>query len=225
MHGLARWLPASGLLAVVALALTGVISPPPPVAGASSIDIAGYYTSHRLGLEAESVADGVGAMFLVMFAAVFHARFRIVPSLTALVAAAILASCMLAQVAVFHTLAFRSLPDASRATILSDLQSFGFQVTTFPALLFLGAAGAAILSSHILPRWLGLAAAAAATLQAVSWISFFAPDGTLAAGGLPDIVSFVALLLWTFSCSIALLAQPPNRVAEGSSARGDPSAR
>jgi hypothetical protein len=44
--------------------------------------------------------------------------------------------------------------------------------------LFLGAAGAAILGSGALPRWLGLTAAAAAGLQAVAWISFFAPAGS-----------------------------------------------
>jgi hypothetical protein len=61
-----RWLPASGLLAAVALALTGLISPPPPLAGAAPAEIAAYYTRHQAGLEVESVADGIGAMLLVV---------------------------------------------------------------------------------------------------------------------------------------------------------------
>jgi len=213
MTALARWLPALGLLAVAALALTGLISPPPPVAGAPGADIAAYYARHQVGLEIESVADGIGVMFLVMFAAVFHARIRSMPSLTALVAAAIIAASTLAQVAAFQALAFRPSPDLARAALLNDLQSFGFQVTTFPTLLFLGAAGAAILSSSVFPRWLGLAASVAAGLQVVAWISFFAPPGILAAGALPDIVSFAALLAWLVTCSLVMLVRPGGGVS------------
>ncbi|HEV2028338.1 MAG TPA: hypothetical protein VGS16_07370 [Candidatus Dormibacteraeota bacterium] len=208
MTPLARWVPASGLLAVVALALTGLISAPPPIAGAPAAEIAAYYSHHHAGLEAESVADGIGVMLLVVFAASFHARIRILPSLTALVAAAILATCTLVQVAAFHALAFRPNPDPTRAALLNDLQSFTFQVTTFPAILFLGAACTAILASGALPRWIGLAAAAAAGLQAIAWISFFAPPGILAAGALPDIVAFGGLLAWLVACSLAMLVRP-----------------
>jgi hypothetical protein len=207
MTAFARWLPASGLLAVVALALTGLISPPPPVAGAPAADIAAYYARHHVGLETESVADGIGVTLLVMFAAVFHARIRSMPSLTAFVAAAVIASSTLVQVAAFQALAFRPNPDLARAALLNDLQSFVFQVTTFPTLLFLGAAGAAILTSSALPRWLGLAAGVAAGLQVVAWISFFAPSGILAAGALPDIVSFAALLAWLVTCSLVMLVR------------------
>jgi hypothetical protein len=192
-------------MAAIALALTGVISPPPPVAGAPSADIVAYYARHHLGLELESLADGIGVMLLVTFVAAFHARIRTIPSLTAFVAAAILAACMLVQVAAFQALAFRPNPDPTRAALLNDLQSFTFQVTTFPTLLFLGAAGVAIWASSALPRWLGLAAAVAAGLQIVGWISFFAPPGILAAGALPDIVSFAALLAWLITCSVVML--------------------
>ena len=50
-------------------------------------------------------------------------------------------------------------------------------------------------------------AASAAALQGMAWISFFAPSGILAAGGLPDIVSFAALLLWLVACSVVMLAR------------------
>lgn len=206
MSAIARWLPVSGLLAAVALALTGLISPPPPVAGAPADQIAAYYAAHRVGLETESVADGIGVTLLVVFAACFHARIRSLPSLTAFGAAAIIAACTLVQVAAFHALAFRPDPDPARAALLNDLQSFTFQVTTFPTLLFLGAAAAAIFGSDALPRWLGLAAAAAAAVQAVAWISFFAPPGILAAGALPDIVAFATHLAWMVACSLVLLA-------------------
>jgi hypothetical protein len=202
-----RWLPASGLLAAIAFALTGLISPPPPVAGASAATIAAYFAHHHTGLEVESVADGAGSMLLVVFAATFQSRMRTMPSLTAFAASAIIAACVLVQVAAFQALAFRPGADAARAALLNDLQSFTFEVATFPTLLFLGAAAAAILTSRSLPRWLGLAAAAAAVLQAVSWISFFATSGNLAAGGLPDVVSFAGLLAWLVSCSLVMLAR------------------
>jgi hypothetical protein len=205
MSAFARWLPASGLLAAVALALTGLISPPPPAAGAPAADIAAYYARHHVGLEIESVADGIGVMLLLIFAAAFHARIRSMASLTSFGAAAIVAATTLVQVAAFQALAFRPNPDPARAALLNDLQSFVFQVTTFPTLLFLAAAGAAILTSGALPRWLGLAAALAAALQAIAWISFFAPSGILAAGALPDIVSFAGLLAWLVSCSVVML--------------------
>jgi hypothetical protein len=207
---LTRWLPASGILAAVALALTGLISPPPPEAGSPAAEVVAYYAGHRVGLEIESVADGVGITLLVIFAATFHARIQSSLSMTALIAAAIIAASTLVQVAAFHALAFRADPEPLRATLLNDLQSFTFQVTTFPSLLFLGAAGAAILVSGGLQRWLGLAAIVAAGLQAFSWVSFFAPSGILAAGALPDIVAFAALLAWLVACSVAMLMQLPS---------------
>ena len=205
MNRYERWLPLSGLLAVVALALTALISTPPPIAGAPAVDVALYYSRHHIGLEAESVADGIGVMFLVVFAASFHARVRTMPSLTAFAAAAIVAACTLVEVAAFQALAYRENPDPARAALLNDLQSFMFQVTTFPTLLFLGAAAVAILGSGTLPRWLGLAAAVGAGLQAVSWVSFFAAPGVLAAGSYPDIVAFAALLGWLVACSVVML--------------------
>jgi hypothetical protein len=194
-------------LAAVALALTGLISPPPPEAGSPATEVVAYYASHRVGLEIESVADGVGITLLVIFAATFHARIQSGLSMTAFVAAAIIAATTLVQVAAFHALAFRANPEPLRAALLNDLQGFTFQVTTFPSLLFLGAAGAAILVSGGLQRWFGLAAIVAAGLQAFSWVSFFAPSGVLAAGAVPDIVSFAALLTWLVACSVAMLMQ------------------
>jgi hypothetical protein len=204
---LTRWLPASGLVAAAAFGLTGIIAPPPPVAGAAAGDIAAYYAQHHTGLEIESIADCIGATLLVVFAASFHSRIKTTPSLTALVGAAIVAACVLVQVAAFQALAFRPNPDLTRAALLNDLQSFTFQVATFPTLLFLGAAAAAILSSAVMPHWVGLAGVAASALQAVSWVSFFAPSGRLAAGGVPDVVSFAALLLWLVACSVVMLVR------------------
>ena len=76
MNSVVRWLPASGLLAVVALALTGLIAPPPPIAGAPVAEIVACYARHHASLEIESIADGCGAMLPVIFAATFHARLR-----------------------------------------------------------------------------------------------------------------------------------------------------
>jgi len=213
-----RWLPISGLLAVVALGLTGLISTPPPIAGAPAADVAQYYARHHVGLEAESLSNGLAMIFLVVFAATFHARVGTIPSLVALVATAIVAACMLIEVAAFQALAYRPNPDPARAALLNDFQSFAFQVTTFPALLFLVAAAVAILSSATLPNWLGLAAVAAAVLQAVSWVSFFAPPGPLAAGAYPDILAFGALLGWLVACSVTMLRRrggdSPSRYSE-----------
>jgi hypothetical protein len=206
-----RWLPISGLLAVVSLALTGLIATPPPIAGAPLDVIVDYYARHHVGLEVESVADGIGVTLLVFFAATFHARVRSIPSLVAFVAAAIIAATTLIEVAAFQALAYRPNPDAARGALLNDFQSFAFQVTTFPALLFLGASAVAVLGSHSLPSWLGIAAAIGAVLQAGSWVSFFAPPGPLAAGAYPDIVAFGALLGWVVACSVAMVSIPSFR--------------
>src|SRR5258708_9751955 len=191
-----RWLPASGRLAAVAFAVPGLISPPPPVAGAAAADVIRYYAGHHTGLELESLADGIGATLLVVFAATFHSRIRTMPSLTALAAAGVVGACVFVQVAAFQALAFRPNPDPTRAALLNDLQSFTCQVATFPTLLFLGAAAAAILAARSLPRWTGLGAIAPPVLHAPPWISFFPPSGNLAAGGLPNVLSFAALLAW-----------------------------
>jgi hypothetical protein len=189
----------------VALALTGLISSPPPIAGAQANEIATYFTRHHVGLQAESIADCLGVTLLVIFAATIHARIRTTPSLTGLAAAAIIAACTLVQVAAFQSLAYRPNPDPVRAALLNDLQTFAFQVTTFPTLLFLGSAGVAILESGALPRWLGLAALTGACLQVVAWISFFAPPGILAAGAIPDVLAFAALLAWLIAGSLTML--------------------
>jgi hypothetical protein len=109
-----------------------------------------------------------------------------VASLTALAAVVVIAACTLVEVAAFQALAYRPNPDPARATLLNDLQDFAFQVTTFPALLFLAASSFAIRATHALPRILGRAGAVAAALQVVAWVSFFAPTGPLAAGGAPQ---------------------------------------
>jgi hypothetical protein len=205
VHG---WLPLSGALAALAMGSTSQIAPPPPVAGAPGSEVVAYFVSHHVGLEIESVILSIGMVLLMVFASTLHARLGDSASLTALVGAAVLAACTLVEVAAFQALVYRPNPDAARATLLNDLQDFGFQVTTFPALLFLAAGSYAILTTRALPRILGLAAGVAAALQAVAWVSFFAPSGSLAAGGVPSIVSFAALLGWIVACSITMVARP-----------------
>jgi len=196
------------VLAVAALGSSGLIAPPPPVAGAPAAEVVTYFTVHHLGLEMESVSLSVGMIVLIVFAATLHARIGDVASLTAMAAAVAIAACTLVEVAAFQALVYRPDPDSARATLLNDLQDFGFLVTTFPALLFLAASSNAILTSRALPRILGWAAALAAALQTVAWVSFFAPTGLFAAGGIPSIIAFVALLTWTLACSITMVARP-----------------
>jgi hypothetical protein len=203
-----RWLPISGVLAVVAMGSSGLIAPPPPVAGAPAAEVVTYFTVHRIGLEIESVSLSAGMILLIVFATTLHARIGMHASLTALGASSAMAACTLLEVAVFQALVYRPNPDPTRAALLNDLQDFAFQVTTFPALLFLAASCYAILSSGALPRLLGWAAALAAALQTVAWVSFFAPTGLFAAGGIPSIIAFVALLTWTLACSITMVARP-----------------
>jgi hypothetical protein len=203
-----RWLPISGVLAAVAMGSTAVIAPPPPVAGAPAAEIVAYFTLHHVGLEIESVNLSVGMLLLLVFAATLHARLGDTASLTGLAAVVVIAACTLVEVAVFETLVYRPNPDGARATLLNDLQDFGFLVTTFPALLYLAASSYAIITTRTLPRILGLTAAAAAALQVVAWVSFFAPTGPFAAGGRPSIVAFGALLACTVACSVTMVARP-----------------
>jgi hypothetical protein len=203
----ARWLPISGVLAAMAMGSSGLIAPPPPVAGAPAAEVVTYFTVHHVGLEIESVNLSVGMILLIVFATTLHARIGVVASQAALAAATAIAACTFVEVAAFQALVYRPDPDSARATLLNDLQDFGFQVTTFPALLFLAANSYAILSSGALPGVLGWAAALAAVLQVGAWISFFAPTGPLAAGGIPSIVAFAALLAWTVACSITMVAR------------------
>ena len=208
MNRARRWLPLSGVLAVMAMGSTSQIAPPPPVAGALASDVVDYFTAHHVALEIESVILSVGMILLMVFAATLHTRLGDNASLTAFAAVVVIAACTLVEVAAFETLAYRPSPDAARATLLNDLQDFGFQVTSFPALLFLAASSYAILTSRELPRIVGQAAAVAAALQVVAWVSFFAPSGPLAAGGVPSIISFAALLAWTAACSITMVVRP-----------------
>ena len=187
---------------------TGLMAPPPPVAGAPGAEVVTYFTKHHVGLEIESVNLSVGVVLLLVFAATLHARLKSIGSLTALAAVAVIAACILVEVAAFQSLVYRPDPDEARATLLNDFQDFAFQVTTFPALLFLAATCYAITTTRSLPRILGVTAAVAAGLQVVAWISFFAPTGQLAAGGIPSIIAFGSLLAWTAACSLTMVIRP-----------------
>ncbi|HEY8815577.1 MAG TPA: hypothetical protein VIP57_10815 [Candidatus Dormibacteraeota bacterium] len=200
-----RWLPISGALAVLLMVSTALIAPPPPVAGAPPSQVLAYFASHHVGLEIESLDLCLGMVLLLVFAATLHDWIGTTASLTALAAVAVMAACTLVEVAVFQSLVYRPNPDASRATLLNDLQDFAFQVTTFPALLFLASSAYAILTTRRLPRSAGQAAAVAAALQVVAWVAFFAPSGQFAAGGLPSEIAFAALVAWVLGCSAAML--------------------
>lgn len=199
-----RRLPLSGVLAAIFIASTALIAPPPPVAGAPAAQVLAYFAANHVGLEVESVNLCVGMVLLVVFAATLHDWLGSTASMTAFAAVAVIAACTLVEVAVFQSLVYRPSPDASRATLLNDLQDFAFQVTTFPALLFLGASSYAILTTGRLPRLLGQAAAVAAALQVVAWVAFFTPSGPLAAGGIPSEIAFGALLAWVLGCSLTM---------------------
>jgi len=72
---------------------------PPPVAGAAAADVVAYFNNHRVGLQVESLCDGLAALLLLIFAASITARLGGTASLTAFVAVAVLAACVLQFVA------------------------------------------------------------------------------------------------------------------------------
>ena len=143
----------------------------------------------------------------MLFAANLHNWLGGTASLTAFGAATAIAACTLVEVAAFQSLAYRPNPDPIRATLLNDLQDFAFQVTTFPALLFLASSSYAILTTRRLPRAAGLTAAVAASLQVVAWIAFFTPSGPFAAGGIPSEIAFGVLIGWILGCSVTMLVK------------------
>jgi hypothetical protein len=183
---------------------TALIAPPPPVAGAPAGEVLAYFASHHVGLEIESLNLCVGMVLLMVFAATLHDWLGGNAALTAFGAITVLAACTLVEVAVFQSLVYRPNPDAARATLLNDVQDFAFQVTTFPALLFLASSSYAILTTRVLPRTAGHAAAVAAALQVVAWVAFFTPSGRFAAGGIPSEIAFAALVAWVLGCSLTM---------------------
>jgi hypothetical protein len=207
VSGARRWLPLSGALAVVLMLSTALIAPPPPVAGAPAAQVLAYFSSYHVGLEVESLNLCIGMVLLIVFAATLHDWLGVTASLTALVAVAVIAACTLVEVAVFQSLVYRPNPDAARVTLLNDVQDFAFQVTTFPALLFLASSSYAILTTRLLPRTAGQAAAVAAALQLVAWVAFFTPSGRFAAGGIPSELAFAALVAWVLGCSVTMFVR------------------
>lgn len=161
---------------------TALIAPPPPVAGAPAAEVIAYFTSHHVGLEIESVNLCVGMVLLMVFAATLHDWLGGSASLTALAAVTVMAAVTLVEVAAFQSLVYRPNPDAARAVLLNDLQDFAFQVTTFPALLFLASSSYAILTTRKLPRLAGQAGAIAAALQVVAWVAFLHADRVIGCG-------------------------------------------
>lgn len=191
---------------------TALIAPPPPVAGAPTAEVLAYFASYHVGLEVESVNLCVGMILLMVFAATLHDWLGGTASLTAFGAVTAIAACTLVEVAVFQSLVYRPSPDAARATLLNDVQDFAFQVTTFPALLFLASTAYAILTTRRLPRSAGQAAAVAAALQVVAWVAFFTPSGRFAAGGIPSEIAFAALVAWVLGCSLTMFVVGRRRV-------------
>ena len=102
--------------------LDDVIAPPPPVSGAPATEVVAYFTSHHLSLEIESVNLSVGMIFLLIFAASLHTLIGSTVSLTAFVAATVMAAYTLIEVAAFEALV-RLLP------LLRGLQMLAWKVS------------------------------------------------------------------------------------------------
>jgi hypothetical protein len=199
----------SGLLSVVLGVAATFVVPQPPQLNDALQTINAYLASHHTGVQVSQLLATLGSLFTLAFVVYLWSVLRQAEGDAGAVSALALAGgagsvviswvqsgviLMLAAMATQNTDGgFRGLYDLA--------QMLGYFVI-FAVVVFLGAAAAVVLSTHVLPAWLGWSAAllAVALLVAASASIF---DSAVAQGPI-GLVLFLLFLLWVAATSLVL---------------------
>jgi hypothetical protein len=215
-----RLLPWSGVAAFVLILASFAVGGNVPKADASVSDVVAFYAKNTGTQTASGVLMGLGALFLLIFAAVLASELRRRDERASVSAALLLlgAGILVVGLALFagFSLAIADLVghvDDSTINVLNVLSQgapFVFVVTIGTSAFMFGA-GSGVLTASIVPRWLGWVAI-------VLGVTATIPSHVL--GGLLDhigLVGFAGLALWCAIVGVMLAARATTSAAETSS--------
>lgn len=205
--GTKRVLPLSGVVAVVLIFAGLGAAGSTPNGEASVAKVVAYYGKHGTAQTVSGVLLSLGTLLFLIFSATFVARLRCAQSVPPGASALCLlgAGVLVVGLTIYAGLAI-SMADVAGHIDSSALQAlnvlaggavFVFLLTIGTSAFLLGAA-AAVLTTAVLPRWLGWLAI---TLAIVGAIPSHVLGGTLDHIGL---VAFVGLGVWTVIAGILL---------------------
>jgi hypothetical protein len=202
-----KLLPWSGVAAFVLILASFPVGGSTPKADAPVSDVVAFYTKNTGTQTASSVLMGLGAVFLLIFAAMLASELRRRDERASVSAALLLlgAGILVVSLAVFagFGLAIADLvghiDDAAInvLNVLSQEAAFVFVVTIGTSAFMFGA-GSGVLTTSIVPRWLGWVAIVLGVIAAI-------PSHVL--GGLLDHIGFIGfagLILWCAIVGIML---------------------
>jgi hypothetical protein len=214
----------AGMVGISFVALTVIpfiVVPPPPAAGTAGPDVVAYYRAYRAILLPAGWIGVLGFPTGLVLLAALTALFRHAERDGAWLYLLFISGNLLAlSVAVMLGVVGQLLPlsvngplEPGLAKVFSDLLGLGFAVYFIPSTAAWAAAGLVIISTRILPVWLGWWAVLLIATSLIASLGAFIEAGPLVAGGLGSLVALLAQFAWLLAASIVLVARPRSLVA------------
>lgn len=176
-------------------------------------EIASYFADNRGSFIADVYLFGLSMIAATWFLAIVWRRLREAEGEPAVLSTIALlggfgAIAVTLAASGFHLVLAIELEDRldpELVRLLFELGNSTLGFAVFPLAVFFGAVAIIALRTGMLPRWMGLAAAALALAQPVAGLALFVQEGFFAPGGAFGGILLVGLLVWTVSLVIVLL--------------------
>ena len=208
-HG--RLGPMAGVLSSVCFLVGFFIAGSPPKADDSTAQISSFLVDKRDSILAGDFLIGLGALFLIAFAASMasHVTASIRESEHGLAgfilaSAAVGAALIAGGVAVLNGVVFKSAGDATVVRVAWDTSNGLLVICGFAFAGFFGATALANARSHAFPSWMTTLAALIALLQAGSCVALFVKSGFFATGGAMGYIAPLAATVWVLAASVEM---------------------
>jgi hypothetical protein len=195
---LSKWVPASGVLAAVLVAIAFFASPKAPGDNATGAQVIAWYNSHHASDFRSDLIGGLAALLLVLFAVALARQVR---TGDRWLAHGALAAAAFAGVGFLTSIGFDSVlaQDHNRLTAASA-QTLNLLENDFFLPILIGFAlfgiltGLAVVVGRILPKWMG-------------WVMF--AFGLVCLAGPIGFFGILATMLWILVAGIWMVKQGP----------------
>jgi hypothetical protein len=217
-----RWVPAAGILFVVAFLIAFFVGGEPPKADEGAAAIRDHYANDGAILTA-TYFFGIALVLYLSFIGTLTYRVRESgqPRLAAVAFGAGIATAAIEMMAIVlnATLAYRTPADDAVLQALYDVQLLAYTMVSFPAAALLAATALAAAQTRLFPGWFnGLAGIAAIALLVGG--GAYAADGFFAPAGAYGLITTFVFMAWALAASALLLTRA--REAEAPQAAAAP---
>lgn len=204
---------ATGLVFALAIIVALLVAPIPPDPGASSEEVASYYTTNGDKIRLQSFVFGIGGIFFLWFLGTIRAYLRAAEgengrlSGTAFGAGIATFAAFGTGVGLAAALAHRvaEQADPGVTSALHDVASLAFAGTSFPTAVFFTAVALVSGRTKALPAWLGWFSWIIVPVAIVGGAAVFLDEGIFAPGGAFGYAVFALLILWFLAASLVLM--------------------